>query len=164
VLRAIKNVVGEAVRRGRTAYLRRLGVQVGDGCFISSGAWIDTWRGAVVIGHGVTITNGSKVLSHDHARLRVTAGMSEGTHTVIGDRVVIGMNAIVLPGVTVGADSIIGAGAVVAKDVPPGSLVIGQAARVVKRLDPDGTCTHAPDDRGAQCSRPWVAVDPAPDR
>ncbi len=159
MLRAIKNAVGDVVHRGRTAYLRGMGVQVGQGCFISSGAWIDTWRGTVVIGDGVTLTHGSKVISHDHARLRMSAGMTEKTRTVIGDRVVVGMNAIVLPGVTVGEDSIIGAGAIVAKDVPAGSLVIGQAARVVKRMDPTQSCAHAGHDRGSACDREWTAVD-----
>ena len=103
--------------------------------FISWGAWIDTRRGTVVIGDGAVITNGSKVLSHDPAQHRMGKGAAERTRTTIGNGVVIGMNAIILPGVTVGDHSIVAAGAIVTKDVPPGSLVIGYAAKVVKTLD-----------------------------
>jgi acetyltransferase-like isoleucine patch superfamily enzyme len=43
----------------------------------------------------------------------------------------VGMNAVVLPGVTVGRGAIVGAGAVVTKDVPPFSVVAGVPARVI---------------------------------
>jgi maltose O-acetyltransferase len=42
---------------------------------------------------------------------------------------------IILKGVTVGHDSVIGAGAIVTRSVPPGSVVVGPAARVLKMLD-----------------------------
>jgi maltose O-acetyltransferase len=54
---------------------------------------------------------------------------------VIEDRVWIGARAIILKGVRVGRDSVIGAGAIVTKSVPPGSVVVGQAARVIRVLD-----------------------------
>ena len=53
---------------------------------------------------------------------------------VIGDNVWIGGGAIVLPGITVGANSVIGAGAVVTRDVPSNVVVAGNPARVVKNL------------------------------
>ena len=135
MLRTLRHLVGVTIRRVRIAYLRRMGVQIGDKAFISWGAWIDTRRGTVVIGDGVTITNGSKILSHDHSQHKMGKGTAEKTRTTIGNGVVIGMNAIILPGVTVGDHSIVAAGAIVTKDVPPGSLVAGYAARVVKTLD-----------------------------
>jgi acetyltransferase-like isoleucine patch superfamily enzyme len=52
----------------------------------------------------------------------------------IGPNVWIGANAMVLKGVTIGADSIVGAGAVVASNVPAGVVVFGNPARVVWRL------------------------------
>jgi acetyltransferase-like isoleucine patch superfamily enzyme len=51
----------------------------------------------------------------------------------IGDKVWIGCRAIVLKGVTIGDGAVIGAGAIVTKDVPPGAVVVGQAARIVRR-------------------------------
>jgi acetyltransferase-like isoleucine patch superfamily enzyme len=55
---------------------------------------------------------------------------------VIRDNVWIGMNAIVLKGVTVGENSVVAAGSVVAKDVPPNTVVAGNPAVVVRSLDP----------------------------
>ncbi|MBN1530836.1 MAG: hypothetical protein JW895_17375 [Thermoleophilaceae bacterium] len=49
----------------------------------------------------------------------------------IGDDVFLGTGCIVLRGVTVGAGSVVGAGAVVTRDVPPGSVVAGNPARVL---------------------------------
>ena len=52
----------------------------------------------------------------------------------IGDNVWLGGGTIVLPGVTIGDDSVIGAGAVVTKDVPADVLAVGNPARVVRKL------------------------------
>ena len=52
----------------------------------------------------------------------------------IGDNVWIGMNAIVLKGVTIGENSIIAAGAVVTKDVAPNTVAAGNPARFARRL------------------------------
>lgn len=51
---------------------------------------------------------------------------------VIGDHVWIGMNVIVLKGVTIGEGAVVAAGSVVTKDVPPYSLVAGVPANVIK--------------------------------
>ncbi|MFI0999417.1 sugar O-acetyltransferase [Streptomyces galbus] len=52
----------------------------------------------------------------------------------IGDNVWLGGGAIVLPGVTIGHDSVIGAGSVVTKDVPPNVVAVGNPARPVRNL------------------------------
>lgn len=52
----------------------------------------------------------------------------------VDDNVWIGGGAIVLPGVTVGQNSVVGAGAVVTRDVPANVVVVGNPARVVKEL------------------------------
>lgn len=52
----------------------------------------------------------------------------------INEKVWIGMNAIILKGVTIGEGAIVGAGSVVTKDVPPWTVVAGNPARVVKKL------------------------------
>jgi acetyltransferase-like isoleucine patch superfamily enzyme len=50
----------------------------------------------------------------------------------------IGAAAILLPGVEVGADALVGAGSVVTRDVPPGAVVIGSPARVVRQVSDGG--------------------------
>lgn len=72
----------------------------------------------VFIGHGVMTAN---------ARYPV-AGAAEWRcePPVIGSRVSIGSNATILPGVTIGDDAVVGAGAIISRDIPPGSVVVGQ--------------------------------------
>jgi maltose O-acetyltransferase len=53
---------------------------------------------------------------------------------VLGDNVWLGGGAIVLPGVTVGPDTVVGAGAVVSRDLPAGVVAVGVPARVVREL------------------------------
>ena len=60
-----------------------------------------------------------------------------GKPIVIEDKVWIGINSTVLPGVRIGYGSIIGANSVVTKDVPPMTIVAGNPARVIKKICPD---------------------------
>lgn len=53
---------------------------------------------------------------------------------VIEDDVLIGMNTLILKGVTIGARSVIGAGSVVTRNIPPDSVACGNPAKVVKTL------------------------------
>ena len=58
----------------------------------------------------------------------------------------IGVNATILPGVTIGEYALVGAGSVVSRDVPPRSVVYGNPARVARTVD-DLHCPHDPDGR-----------------
>ena len=51
---------------------------------------------------------------------------------VIKKGVRLGINVTVLPGVTIGENSVIGAGAVVTKDIPPNCLAVGVPAKPIK--------------------------------
>ncbi|GAB3308900.1 sugar O-acetyltransferase [Geodermatophilus aquaeductus] len=53
----------------------------------------------------------------------------------IGDNVWLGGGVIVLPGVTIGADTVVGAGSVVTRDLPAGVVAVGNPARVVRTLE-----------------------------
>jgi maltose O-acetyltransferase len=52
----------------------------------------------------------------------------------IGDNVWLGGGVIVLPGVTIGPDTVVGAGAIVTKDLPTGVVAVGNPARIVREL------------------------------
>ena len=52
----------------------------------------------------------------------------------IGNRVWIGAGVIVLPGITIGDDSVIGAGSIVTKDVPSGVIAVGNPCRVLREI------------------------------
>jgi maltose O-acetyltransferase len=76
-----------------------------------------------------------QIYTADHPRdpaLR-KQGYESGVPVCIGRNVWIGGGAIVLPGVTIGDDAIVGAGSVVTRDVPPGTTVVGNPARVSSR-------------------------------
>ncbi len=83
--------------------------------------------GCTVIGHDAS-TNQALGLLKNQQRSMVQP-------VVIEDDCFIGHAAIILMGVTVGRGSIVGAGAVVAKNVPAGSVVAGNPARIVGSLD-----------------------------
>jgi len=53
----------------------------------------------------------------------------------IGDNVWLGGGVIVLPGVTIGYDTVVGAGSVVTKDLPAGVVAVGNPARVIRPVD-----------------------------
>jgi maltose O-acetyltransferase len=54
----------------------------------------------------------------------------------IGDNVWLGGGVIVLPGVTIGANTVVGAGAVVTRDLPPDVVAVGNPARVSREVSP----------------------------
>jgi len=57
-----------------------------------------------------------------------------GKPVTIGDNVWIGGNTVILPGVTIGANSVIGAGSVVTKDVPEWSIAAGNPCKVLRKI------------------------------
>lgn len=54
--------------------------------------------------------------------------------TMVGKGASIGSNATILGGLEIGEDSIVGAGAVVTKNVPPKSIVVGNPAKVIRKI------------------------------
>ena len=53
----------------------------------------------------------------------------------IGKRVWIGSGSMILPGITIGDNSIVGAGSIVTKDVPPNVIVAGNPAKFIKNIE-----------------------------
>ncbi|KKN67113.1 hypothetical protein LCGC14_0464600 [marine sediment metagenome] len=86
----------------------------------------------ISIGNRVWLTVGVKVIAHDASDVPF-GGKVISSPVVIGNKVFVGTNAIILKGVTIGDNVIIGAGAVVAKDIPSNSIVIGNPIRIIKR-------------------------------
>jgi len=62
------------------------------------------------------------------------SGYEYGKEITIGDNVWIGGNAVVCPGVHIGNNVVIGAGSVVTKDIPDGSLAVGNPCRVIRQI------------------------------
>ncbi len=68
------------------------------------------------------------------------AGLEYSLPIRVGNNVWIGGNVCVMPGVTIGDNTVIGGGSVVVRDIPAGVLAAGNPCRVIRRLDATETC------------------------
>lgn len=109
---------------------------VGDNFFLNVNCKLMD-SGKITIGNNVFIAPNVCIITEEHAmdtEQRIQG--LEYTHPVtIGDNVWICAGVMVLPGVTIGANSVIGAGSVVAKDIPPDSLAVGNPCRVIRKVN-----------------------------
>jgi len=83
----------------------------------------------ISIGDHVLLSPYVAIVTHD-ATLAHHTGQTRLGRVDIGDRVMVGVSAVILPGTSIGEDSVIGAGAVVRGEVPAGSLVMGNPGKV----------------------------------
>ncbi len=166
--RAMARTFGDGVRIGRGVLCRHpetfsigSGVFIGDqavlqgrfdgSCTIGDHAWIgpQAFLDArdLVIEERVGWGPGAKVLGSTHTGLPVDVPIIDTELEIKPVRVCawadIGVNAVILPGVTVGKGAVVGAGAVVTHDVPPFAVVVGVPARVVRyRIEQDSERTR----------------------
>lgn len=122
------------------SYAKSLGVRIQGNLTIygSSYAMFGAQPYLVTIGDNVFISVGAKIICHDGAVLPFRKQYPDLDITrpvVIGSNIFIGAGALILGGVTIGDGCIVGANAVVAKDVPAGSVVAGNPARIVKSTE-----------------------------
>jgi len=135
-----------------TAYVAPTAVVLGD---VKIGPDASVWFHCILRGEANAIRVGARsniqdmsVLHGDHAvgdhavilGEDVSIGHGAIIHgCTIGDRVLVGMGAVILNAVTVGADSIIAAGAIVREgmDIPPRSLVVGVPAKIRREITDD---------------------------
>jgi carbonic anhydrase/acetyltransferase-like protein (isoleucine patch superfamily) len=132
---------------------------LGEGVYIATGAMVlgdvtlgeysSVWYNAVlrgdinriVVGHHSNIQDNAVLHLADDFPCRVgnyvTVGHSAVVHAcTVEDEVLVGMGAVILDGVVIGKQSIIGAKALVTQGtrIPPGSMVLGAPAKVVRAL------------------------------
>lgn len=134
---------------GQGVYIAQGAVVVGD---VTLGDYSSVWYNAVLRGDINKIVVGHHTNIQDNAVLHladnypcilgnyVTVGHSAIVHAAtVGDECLIGMGAIVLDGAEIGEQCLIGAKALVKQHmkIPPGSLVLGAPAKIVKTLSPE---------------------------
>lgn len=136
--------------RWRNLVLRWFGARIGPNTRIEPTVrifhpWLLTIGDWTHIGAGVNLYNLGPLFIGDHSVISQNALLCAGTHDYthpnlpllrppikIGSGVWIAVDAFIGPGITVGDNAVVGARAVVTKDVPPGMVVAGNPARVIK--------------------------------
>ncbi len=109
---------------------------------------------AVRIGTRVCINDGVRLITGSHA-VRATNWPLVISPIAIEDYAWIAIDAIILPGVTIGRGAVVGAGAVVSRDVPAGATVAGNPAKVVS-TDRPAELDYVPSNQSALFNA-WIA-------
>lgn len=145
----LKKVMKHFLNRNETVPLKKSNVQefiengglLGSDCEIHSTVFFGSEPYLITIGNKVRITDGVRFLTHDGGLwvLRnLKSDMKDADYFArikIEDNVHIGWNSIIMPGVTIGENSIIGCGAIVTKSIPKNSVAVGIPARVIESID-----------------------------
>lgn len=84
----------------------------------------------ITVGDNVTMAPRVHILAHDASTCH-HLGYARIGRVDIGDNVFIGADAVVLPGVSIGSDSVIGANSTVTKSIPSGVVAAGNPAKVI---------------------------------
>jgi maltose O-acetyltransferase len=136
VLRVLRDLLGELGEGSwvETPFRCDYGTQVHIGArvFVNMGCiFLDA--APITLGDDVQLGPGVQLLTSDHPRdAAERATLLESAHPIsIGARAWLGGGVIVLPGVTIGHDSIIGAGSVVTRSLEPGVTAAGNPCRVI---------------------------------
>ena len=108
-------------------------VKISSHTFICEGVTIEDY---VFIGHGVMFINDAYPRAANPDGTLQTPADWVCVPTLIRKGASVGSNATILCGVTVGEGAIVGAGSVVTKDVPPYTIVAGNPARVLRKIQP----------------------------
>ena len=157
MLRALCRSFGNGVRIGLgVLVLHPHTFEIGDAVFLGSQTFLQgrhdgrcvigahTWIGPqsyfdcrdMELGEYVGWGPGAKVLGSEHTGEPLDVPVIKTDLVIrpvrVGNGADIGVNAVLLPGVTVGEGAIVGAGAVVTRDVPPYAIVAGVPAKVIR--------------------------------
>lgn len=129
-------VIGDNTKIGTFVEVQK-NAFIGKNCKIQSHTFICegvTIEDDVFVGHGVTFINDK----YPHATNGNGGMQTEADWTVVPTIVKkgasVGSGSTILCNVTIGEKSIVGSGSVVTKDVPPGAIVAGNPARIIRKI------------------------------
>lgn len=129
--------------------------KTGDSIIIEPDFWCDYgWNIEVgenfYANHGLVILDAGKVVFGDNVFIAPSCGFHTSGHPIdyerrnqgleyaypitVGDNVWIGAGVQVMPGVTIGSNVVIGGGSVVVKDIPDGSVAVGNPCKVIRNI------------------------------
>lgn len=120
-------------------YAKKIGVNVGKGCYLEHSIKYGAEPYLIEIGDFVRIANNTSIYTHGGIfSLRLLYNDSKLDHfgkVKIGDYSYIGAHCMIMPGVKIGKRCVIGGGSVVTKSVPDGCMVAGNPAKYIGKTD-----------------------------
>jgi acetyltransferase-like isoleucine patch superfamily enzyme len=127
--------------KNRCRLERLRGVKIGKHVFLGGGNVLDRVRpDLITIEDYVSLAGGVYILTHSNPTTPLRILLGEKYHVLapvhINRGAWVAVNVVILPGVTIGENSIIAAGSVVTKNVPPYTIVGGSPAKVIKEIVP----------------------------
>jgi len=128
--------IGDETKIGAFVEIQK-NATVGNRCKISSHTFICegvTIEDDVFIGHGVTFINDTYPRATTNGQLQTEADWKV-ERTLIKKGASIGSGTTILANITVGENAIVGAGSMVTKDVPPGVIVAGNPAKLLRYIE-----------------------------
>ncbi len=137
--------------------LKKMFAKIGENCYLETPFYAN-WGGKnihmgdnVYTNFGVTFVDDTDIFIGNNVMIAPNVILSTGTHPVdielrrkvaqfnlpitIKDNVWIGASAIIMPGVTIGENSIIGAGSIVTKDIPKNVIAVGNPCKVMREIN-----------------------------
>ncbi|MEZ8543822.1 sugar O-acetyltransferase [Vibrio splendidus] len=140
----------------RQQIMKQLFAEVGEGCYIEPPLNANWGRHThlgdnVYVNFNLTLVDDTDVFIGDNVMIAPNVTIATGTHPIspelrlkaaqfnvpvrIGNNVWLGAHTVVLPGVTIGENSVIGAGSIVTKDIPANVVAVGNPCRVVREIN-----------------------------
>ena len=137
--------------------LKEMFASIGDDCYVET-PFHANWGGKnvhfgnnVYANFNLTLVDDCDIYVGNNVMLGPNVVLSSGTHPIepklrskqaqynlpihIEDNVWIGANCVVMPGITIGKNSIIGAGSVVTKDIPSDVIAVGSPCKVIREIN-----------------------------
>lgn len=149
------NLLKNSDAEGRAALLRKILGKVKQNICIEPSFWCDYGYNIEVgenfyANHNLVILDCAKVTFGDHVFIGPNSSFYTANHPIdfkqrneglesahpitVGDNVWFGGNVVVLPGISIGNNSVIGAGSVIIKDIPDNVVAVGNPCKVVKNI------------------------------
>jgi acetyltransferase-like isoleucine patch superfamily enzyme len=135
--------IGNGFRTGHNILIRE-NTEIGDNCLVGTNSVLD---GNCKIGSNVSIQTDAYITTgtiiEDNVFIGPRVCTTNDKYMYYGAKIAapiikkgarVGGNSTLLPGVVIGEGAIIGSGSVVTKDVPPGKVVVGNPARIIKEV------------------------------
>lgn len=135
----IKRMISKIYGKFKLKSLKKQGVKLGKNISLTGKVRVGSEGYLVEIGDDVTIA-GADILTHDGGiriirKLENNPNLKKQGKVIIKNNTFIGKNSIILPGITIGPNSIVGCGSVVTKNVPQNTVYAGNPAKYICSID-----------------------------